>query len=122
MIPMTMPITKPGQIVFLQPLAAACETSRPTTLVKTPQIEVIQLFVPAGQNVPTHEAQGELIVHCLEGQFTLSALGNTYELKPGQLLYLLIDEPFSIQAIENSSLLVTIIAAKTGGHVELMGG
>jgi hypothetical protein len=37
------------------------------------------------------------------------------------LLHLSIDEPFSIRAIENASVLLTLIAAKMGGTVELIG-
>jgi quercetin dioxygenase-like cupin family protein len=120
-IPMGALPAKPGQTVFLHPLVARGETSRQSTLVKTSQVEVIQLIVPAGRDVPTHKVQGELVVHCLQGEFSLTALGNTYELKSGQLLHLLIDQPFSIRAIEDSSLLVTIVAAKTGGSIELIG-
>ena len=121
MFPMRAPRAKPSQVVYLHPLAARGERSRQTTLVKTSQLEVIQLIVPAGRDVPTHEVQGELIIHCLEGLFAMSALGKTYELKAGEMLHLLIDEPFSIRAIEDSSLLATIVAAKTGGSVELIG-
>ena len=109
-----------GQTESVQPLSPG-DTSRKITLVKTPQVEMMQLIVPAGRDVPTHQAQGELIVHCLEGRISLSALGRVYDLTPGQLLHLLIDEPFSIRAIDNASVLVTLIAAKTGGTVELIG-
>jgi quercetin dioxygenase-like cupin family protein len=119
---MKQPARTRGRTLFVQPLAATCETSRKIVLVKTPQVEVTQLIVPAGRDVPTHKAQGELVVHCLEGRICLSAVGNTYDLAPGQLLHFSIDEPFSIRAIDNASLLVTLIAAKTGGTVELIGG
>ena len=82
---------------------------------------MLQLIVPAGRNVPTHQVQGELVVHCLEGRVSLLALGNTYELTPGQLLHLSIDEPFSIRGIDHASVLMTLIAAKTGGNVDLIG-
>ena len=110
-----------GQTASVQPLTPG-DTSRKIPLVKTPQVEVIQLIVPAGRDVPTHQAQGEIIVHCLEGRIALSALGKVYDLTPAQLLHLSIDEPFSIRAIDNASVLVTLIAAKTGGTVELIGG
>lgn len=119
---MTQPASMPGQTVFVQPLTATEEKSRQITLVKTPQVKVIQLIVPAGRDVPTHQAQGELLVHCLEGRVSLFALGNSYDLTPGQLLHLLIDEPFSIRGIDNASVLMTLIAAKTGGTIELIGG
>ena len=109
------------QTAFVQPLTATDEKSREITLVKTPQVEVIQLIVPAGRDVPTHQAQGDLVVHCLEGRASLFALGKTYDLTPGQLLQLSIDEPFSIRGIDHASVLVTLIIAKTGGSVELIG-
>lgn len=119
---MTQPALVPGRTLVIQPLTASEEKSRQITLVKTPQVKVIQLIVPAGQDVPTHQAQGELLVHCLDGRVSLFALGNTYDLSPGQLLHLSIDEPFSIRGIDKASVLLTLIAAKTGGNVELFGG
>ena len=118
---MTQDATIHGRTASVQPLTPS-DTSRKIPLVKTPQVEVIQLIVPAGRDVPTHQAQGELIVHCLEGRIALSALGKVYDLTPAQLLHLSIDEPFSIRAIDNASVLVTLIAAKTGGTVQLIGG
>jgi quercetin dioxygenase-like cupin family protein len=117
---MTQHATSTGRTTSVQ-LLTADDTSCKITLVKTPQVEVIQLIVPAGRDVPTHQVQGELIAHCLEGRVSLFALRNSYDLTPGQLLHLSIDEPFSIRAIDNASVLVTLIAAKTGGNVELIG-
>jgi quercetin dioxygenase-like cupin family protein len=119
---MTQPASMPDQTAFVQPLTANEEKSRQIALLKTPQVKVIQLIVPAGRDVPTHQAQGELIVHCLEGRVSLFALGNTYDLTPGQLLHLSIDEPFSFRGIDNASVLLTLIAAKAGGSIELIGG
>ena len=118
---MTRPAPISEQTAFVQPLTATDEKSRQIALVKTPHVEVIQLIIPAGRDVPTHQAQGDLVVHCLEGRVSLFALGKTYDLRPGQLLQLSIDEPFSIRGIDQASVLVTLITAKTGGHVELIG-
>ncbi len=112
----------PGIKACVHPLATKAEMSRKTPLVKTPQVEIIQLIVPAGRDVPTHQAQGDVVVQCLEGRITMIAAGNTYDLKPGQLLHLSLDDEFSLQGMEDSSVLVTLIAAKTGGNVELIGG
>lgn len=116
------PSVTAGRLVHVQPLTATDEKSRKITLSKTPQVKVIQLIVPAGQDVPTHEAQGDLIVHCLEGRVSLFARGNDYDLAKGHLLHLLIDEPFSIRGIDDASVLLTLVAAKTGGSVALIGG
>ena len=119
--PMPEPLAAPGEIVDLRPLDAAFDTQRNTLLVKSSDVKVIQLIIHAGETVPTHEAQGEMIVHCVEGRASLTALGEAHNLEAGQLLYLCLNEPFSIQGIEDSSLLVTIIAAKRGSNVELIG-
>jgi quercetin dioxygenase-like cupin family protein len=119
---MAEPISNLGPTAFVQPLAATDETSRKIRLVRTPQVEILQLIIPAERDVPTHQAQGDVVVHCLEGRASVRALGQSYELKSGQLLHLSLDDQFSIRGIENASVLVTLIAAKTGGNVELIGG
>ena len=46
-------------------------------------MEIVQLVMPAGANLPTYEAHGEIILHCLEGRVALTALGETYDVAPG---------------------------------------
>jgi len=118
---MTKPLVKPGETVDVRRIAAAPGTTRKTLLVKTVDVEIIHVVIPAGETIPTHEAQGEIILHCLEGRVSLSALGITHELKAGRLFYFCINEPFSIHGIEQASLLVTIITPKLGQSVELIG-
>ena len=118
---MTKPLLKPGETVDVRRLGAAIGTRQKALLVKTANVEIIHVVVPAGKTIPTHEAQGEIILHCLEGRVFLFALEKTHELKAGQLFYFCINEPFSIQGIEQASLLVTIITPKLGQSVELIG-
>ena len=114
---MDNPQIKPGATVDVQCLGA----EQQTLLVKTHNIKIVHFVIPVGQTIPTHEAQGEIILHCLQGRVSLAALGTNQELKAGQLSYFCVDEPVSIQAIEHASLIVTIIAAKEGENVELIG-
>lgn len=118
---MTKPVVEPGEPVDVRQLETASETRKQTILFKTANVETIHVVIAAGQTIPTHEAQGEIILHCLEGRVSLFALERTRELKAGQLTYLGINEPFSIQGMEQTSLLVTIIAPKLGQSVELIG-
>jgi quercetin dioxygenase-like cupin family protein len=120
-LPRSEPLAEPGEIVDLRPLEAAFETHQNLLLVKTTHVKIVQHFIPAGSSIPTHEAQGEIIVHCVTGRASLTAHGESHELETGQLLYLHLNEPFSIKGIEHSALLVTIIAAKRGSNVELIG-
>jgi len=118
---MTKPLVKPGETVDVRRLGAGLATRQKTLLVKTVNVEIIHVVIPGGETIPTHEAQGEIVLHCLEGRVSLVAFGKTHELEAGQLFYFCINEPFSIHGIEQASLLVTIIAPKLGQSVELIG-
>ena len=119
--PADEPLVKPGETVDVKQLAAEPITRMKSLLVKTSNMQIVHLVIPAGETIPTHEAQGEIILHCLEGRVSFSALEETHELKAGQLFYFHINEPISIQGIEQASLLATIITAKLGQNVELIG-
>jgi quercetin dioxygenase-like cupin family protein len=106
---MAIPHAKPGEVVDVRPLGAALATTETRTLVKTKDIEVIRLIVPAGKEIPTHEAKGEIVVQCLEGKVAYSAFGKTHHLEAGQLLYLPTGEPHSVRGVEHGSLLLTIL-------------
>ena len=115
---MSIPHAKPGEVIHL-PLGAALGSSKTTTLVKTSGLELIRLVLPAGKEIPTHKAPGEITVQCLEGRVAFTADGKTQELTAGQLLYLSAGEPHAVKAIEESSLLVTLLLPKTTSHQKL---
>jgi quercetin dioxygenase-like cupin family protein len=100
-----------GEVVQLSlgPLLGSAKT---TTLVKTADLELIRLVLHAGKNIPLHNAPGEITVQCLEGRVAFTATGQTQELTTGQLLYLTTAEPHALKAIEDSSLLVTLLLGK----------
>lgn len=103
---------EPGEVVDVRPLGAALATSKTTSLFKAQHVEVIRIVLQAGKELPTHKAPGEIIVQCLEGRIAFTALDQTQELTAGQLLYLGAGEPHSLKAIENASLLVTIVRSQ----------
>ena len=100
----------------------AKDASQVTTVLKTDAVKVMQLLVPAGQKIPIYEAEGEIILHCLQGSVAVSALGRVQTVRSGELLYLGANEPFSIEGAETASLLATVVAAKLGSKVETIGG
>jgi quercetin dioxygenase-like cupin family protein len=114
-------LVKPGESVDVQRVGTGPRTNVKATLFRTADAEITHLIIPAGETIPTHEAPGEIVFHCLEGRVSLSALGKECELTAGQLFYFCINEPFSIHGIEQASLLMTIAAPKLGPHVELIG-
>jgi len=111
----------PGEAIDIQTFPAAPHTSQKIDLVKTHDMELIQFLIPAGDGIPTYKAQGELILHCLQGRVVVSDCKNRHKLNSGQLLYFSTNEPFSIHAIEDTSLLATILTAKQGRSVETIG-
>lgn len=105
---MSIQHAKPNEIVQL-PVGISLANSKTTALVKTNNLELIRLVLPAGKEVPSHKAPGEITVHCLEGRISFTAEGRAQELIAGQLLFLPAGEPHALKGIEDSSVLVTIL-------------
>lgn len=112
---MSIPHIKSGEVVQLT-LGAALGGSKTTTLVRTTDLELIRLVIPAGKVIPLHKAPGEITVQCLEGRVAFTAEGKTQELTAGQLLYLAAGEPHALTGLEETSLLVTLLLAKSTPH------
>ncbi len=76
---------------------------------KPSHFEVIRMVLQAGKQVKEHRAKGEVIVQCLEGLVHLSVSGSKVELGAGQLIHLKAGQPHALEAVENSSVLLTIL-------------
>ncbi len=109
---MAIPHAQPGEIIDISPLGTSLAASKTHTLAKTDDAELIRLVLPKGKELATHKAPGQIIVQCLEGRVTFTAMGSDRELAPGQLLYLLPGEPHSLRAVEDASVLLTILFPK----------
>jgi quercetin dioxygenase-like cupin family protein len=99
---MTLAVARTGEVIDLG-------TSSPGTLVQTSELKIVRLALRAGQRIPTHVAPGEVVLMCLEGQITLFACGKTQDIPADHLLTLAAGEPHAIKAIEDSSVLLTIL-------------
>ena len=109
---MSIPHAKPVEVIQL-PLGEALSESRTATLVKTNDLELLRLVLPAGKEIPSHKSPGEIAVQCLEGRITFTAQGKTQELVAGQLLYLAAGEPHAVKGVEDSSVLVTLLLGQS---------
>lgn len=118
---MSEPLARPGQIIDLRRCEEGLQSPQQVSLVHTRDVEIVQFVVPAGAELPTHEAPGEIVLHCLEGRMEVTALNQARHLEAGQLLHLAVNEPFSMRGIEDASLLAIIIVPKQGPSVELVG-
>lgn len=99
----------PAEIVDLDTWANDIPNEQTKAIVKTEEMELARLVIPAGKEIPTHKVSGPIVVHCIDGKLEFTAMGTTQVLISGQLLHLLPDEPHSLKAVEDSVVLLTII-------------
>ncbi len=99
----------PAEVIDISPLGENLPAEQTTTLVKTDALEVLRLVLPAGKQIDPHAVPGEITVQCLEGKAVFTARGKEQELTPGQLLYLSGGDEHALRAVQDSSLLVTIL-------------
>lgn len=109
---MAIPHAESGQIVDIRPLGERLKNSTTTTLIKTDNLEVIRLVLPAGKEIPPHKVADDITVQCLEGVIQFTSDGNSQVLEAGQLMYLRGEELHSLTAIDDASVLVTILLRK----------
>ena len=114
---MSIKHAKSGESIQL-PLRAKLRKSKSMTLVKTAGLELIRLVLPAGKEIPSHKAPGEITVQCLEGRVAFTVEGHTQELTAGQLLYLTAGQPHFVKGIEDSSLLLTLLLPQNSAKAE----
>ena len=103
---------KPGEIVDLQTWAADLPREHTKAIVKTNEMELIRMVLPAGKGIPNHKVDGPITVQCVAGKIAFTAMGTTQEINYDQLIHLLPKEPHSLKAIDDSVVLMTIIFKK----------
>jgi quercetin dioxygenase-like cupin family protein len=106
---MALPHARSGQLVDMRPLGTELPNAISRAILKTPNVELMRMVLQAGKSVPEHAVQGEITLFCLEGSIELSAHGTTQRMQAGDLMYLQGGEPHALKAIENASLLVTVL-------------
>ena len=100
---------QPGDVIDIRPLGNHLAQAVTTTLVKSGQLEIIRIILPAGKEIPPHKVAGSITVQCLEGRVEFHASDRWQTLEPGQMLYLAGNELHAVKGVENSSVLVTIL-------------
>jgi quercetin dioxygenase-like cupin family protein len=98
-----------GEVIDIRPLGDRLQQSESTALVRSADFEVMRLVLASGKSVPEHHVPGEFTVQCLEGTVEVQAHGQQIVLEPGRLVYLAGNEPYALHALEDASLLVTML-------------
>jgi len=99
----------PNEIVDLIAWARDLPAEKTKVIVKTDEMELARLVLPAGNELPDHKVPGPVVIHCIKGRIELTAMGVTKALTSGQLLYLMPGELHSVRAISDSVILLQII-------------
>jgi hypothetical protein len=86
---MALPHATSGQLIDIRPLGTRISSSVSNALFKTPQLELMRLVLPCGKGMPEHQS--------------------TQTLRAGELVYLAGGEKHSLHALEDSSVLLTLL-------------
>lgn len=104
---MTTTLGSASQLLSLGQPGVMPEVPLKKVLLSTPTLQVVQLHLAAGKEIPPHSAPGEITVQLLRGRVSFHVDGQTHDLIPGTLLYVAAGETHSLDALEDSRLLVT---------------
>lgn len=101
-----------GDVISVRPLADALPNAVSTAIVRTSHLELIRTVLHAGRRVPEHKTSGELTLQCIEGELIVRAHGRDITLTPGQMLFLDGGVPHAVEAVKDSSALLTLLRIK----------
>jgi quercetin dioxygenase-like cupin family protein len=98
-----------GELIDLRMTSASGPESDSRTLVRTDHVEVFRLTMPAGKELPEHEVGSVITLQCLEGKLEVTAHGRSQAMRAGTMMYLAGGVAHSVRALDDSSLLVTML-------------
>ena len=101
-----------GQVVSVLPLGDGLGDARTMAILKADQLEVVRIVLPAGKQLREHSAPGEITVQCIEGRIEFRTPDARHVLEAGDFIHLRRDEPHALEAIVDSSALLTLCIAK----------
>lgn len=104
---------KSAQPVDIKPLGERLIDEKSIALIKSEDLELMRIVLPAGKSMPSHRVPGEITILCIEGRLDVRSDGNSHVLEGGQLVFLAGNAEHSLLALEDCSALVTIVLKKS---------
>ncbi|ASC68383.1 cupin domain-containing protein [Achromobacter denitrificans] len=95
--------------LFHRPASTEPEPPVSISLLRTTDLQLIRLVLPAGHRMPSHQVPGVLTLHCLSGQVDVETPARQCTLAEGQLVMLQGGEPHSLHARAPTVVLLTLI-------------
>ncbi len=99
----------PGEVVNLLRLNPNVPPDTTFAVVKTEHLEVIRMFLAQGKKIPAHSVAGEITVQCISGRLDFNIENEPHELQAADWLFVSANQSHSLQAYEDSVILVTIL-------------
>jgi len=78
------------------------------TLVKYDDLRVVLIALRARARMPDHRTDGRLSIQVVQGHVQMRAEGRTFDLRTGRMLALDRGLPHDVEAVEDSTLLLTV--------------
>ncbi len=98
-----------GELIDIRPLKSELKNAITKTLYKSNRLEVFRMILLAGKEMPSHSVVGEITVLCLEGHIEFRFAQTSRSMGEGDLICLAGGEEHALKAVEDSSVLVTIL-------------
>lgn len=105
---MAQPHLASGEITSLQPLGAQLRQTESHALLKSAQLEVLRIVLPAGKTLPRHAVPGEITIQCLEGSAEFITDAGRQRMQTRDFLHLDGGVAHALTAVSDCCLLVTI--------------
>ena len=99
---------KPGEVIDVQRRKESFRMTSTAVLAQGGELEVVRWLIPARTEIQEKKSAGEVIIHCIGGRIEFTAMGKTQSLAAGQLICLPAHEQYSIKAVENTTLVLTV--------------
>ena len=106
----------PGRPIDLRPEGASLAAASTFPLVKEEAFEAIRMVLRKDHEMAGHRVEGPITVYCLDGQIAFTARGQTRNLRAGHWHFLLGNEPHSLRALQDSSILLTILFPRSSSE------
>ena len=98
-----------GELIDIRPLKSNLKNATTKTLYKSNRLEVFQMVLLANKAMPEHQVTGEITVQCIEGSIEFATAGTKQLMRAGDLVCLAGGVVHALKAVEDSSVLVTIL-------------
>ncbi|HVL76425.1 MAG TPA: cupin domain-containing protein [Noviherbaspirillum sp.] len=112
---MSLPHAASGDIIDVRPLGPKLADAVSTALFKTDQLEAMRLVLTTGKEIPEHHVAGDFTLHCIEGKVELRVNADVRTLQAGEMVFVAAEAPYSIRALADASLLMTLARCREGG-------